>query len=37
MKMWISGSAVSWKYTDIYEKIYNKIWKYSCNKTESLL
>lgn len=20
MKMWISGSAVSWKYTDIYEK-----------------
>lgn len=27
MKMWISGSAVSWKYTDIYEKIYNKIWE----------
>ena len=33
MKMWISGSAVSWKYTDIYDKI----WKYSCEKTESLL
>ena len=27
MKMWISGSAVSWKYTDIYEKIYNKMSK----------
>ena len=24
MKMWISGSAVSRKYIDMYEKIYNK-------------
>ena len=37
MKMWISGSAVSRKYIDMDEKIYNKIWKYSCDKTESLL
>ena len=37
MKMWISGSAVSRKNIDMYEKIYNKIWKYSCDKTESLL
>lgn len=37
MKMWISVSAVSRKYIDMYEKIYNKIWKYSCDKTESLL
>lgn len=37
MKMWISGSAVSRKYIDMYEKIYNKIWKYSCDKTECLL
>lgn len=27
MKMWISGSAVSRKYIDMYEKIYNKIWE----------
>ena len=37
MKLCISGSAVRRKYIDMYEKIYNKIWKYSCDKTESLL
>ena len=35
--MFISCSSVNWKYTYKYEKIYNKIWKYSCDKTESLL